>query len=103
MNYYRTTSYVSDGLRRYPGRGNSFYHVDHNAHGNRPVSKDAKVELTSDVQKTMNQAKEELKKPGVKRKKSTGDKNSKKRKKRSYRKKEPSGKQRRSVFSNGSR
>jgi hypothetical protein len=68
----RPTPYIADGLRRYSASDNPQYIIEG------PASKQTgeKVELTSDIQKTLQQAKEEMaldkkpavRKPAVKRK-----------------------------------
>ena len=114
----RSTPFITDGLRRYSGTNNPQYIIEDTStkRGPQPV----KVELTSDIQKTIDQVKEEMvltnsratKKMNSKRKRSPAKKPPAKRRKvykkitnqkKSYTIKKAPSKRRHTVFNNGSK
>jgi hypothetical protein len=105
----RPTPYIADGLRKYSASGNPRYIIQDTI--SRGEDKPVKVELTSDVQKTLDQTKEEMaasnprkrKRKSVKKpKRYVKRKTAAKTKKRSFAKKKKSGKQV-TVFSKNGR
>jgi hypothetical protein len=115
----RPTPYIPDGLRKYSGSDNPQYIIQDSTAAHQPERAPVKVELTSDVQKTLEQTKEEMvapkrpvkrkrpatkKKPAAaaKRRRVTSNKTKSGKKKRSFTKKKPT-KKHITVFSKNGR
>lgn len=83
----RPTPYITDGMRRYSGSDNPQYIIGESSYTkNEP--KQIKFELTSDVQKTLEQTKAEMEAAGqVVKQVQTEKKKSAKRAKKTYKKK----------------